>query len=94
MTFGYNNEVILLTKISTSDKIDFPIELNAQVSWFTCKDICIPQDGNVSIVINEGELTKSNDYAEIKQYVDNTFYSLLSKTINSIVSIFFLVNMD
>ena len=70
MTFGYNNEVILLTKISTSDKIDFPIELNAQVSWFTCKDICIPQDGNVSIVINEGELTKSNDYAEIKHYVD------------------------
>ena len=70
MTFGYNNEVILLTKISTSDKIDFPIELNAQVSWFTCKDICIPQDGNVSIVINEGELTKSSDYAEIKQYVD------------------------
>ena len=70
MTFGYNNEVILLTKISTSDKIDFPIELNAQVSWFTCKDICIPQDGNVSIVIDEGELTKSNDYAEIKQYVD------------------------
>ena len=62
--------MILLTKISTSDKIDFPIELNAQVSWFTCKDICIPQDGNVSIVINEGELTKSNDYAEIKQYVD------------------------
>ena len=53
MTFGYNNGVILLTKISTSDKIDFPIELNAQVSWFTCKDICIPQDGNVSIVINE-----------------------------------------
>ena len=70
MTFGYNNEVILLTKISTSDKIDFPIELNAQVSWFTCKDICIPQDGNVSIVINEGELNKSNDYDEIKQYVD------------------------
>ena len=70
MTFGYNNEVILLTKISTSDKIDFPIELNAQVSWFTCKDICIPQDGNVSIVINEGELNKSNDYAEINQYVD------------------------
>ena len=70
MTFGYNNEVILLTKISTSDKIDFPIELNAQVSWFTCKDICIPQDGNVSIVINEGDLNKSNDYAEIKQYVD------------------------
>ena len=70
MTFGYNNEVILLTKISTSDKIDFPIELNAQVSWFTCKDICIPQDGSVSIVINEGELNKSNDYAEINQYVD------------------------
>jgi len=70
MTFGYNNEVILLTKISTSNKIDFPIELNAQVSWFTCKDICIPQDGNVSIVINEGELNKSNDYAEINQYVD------------------------
>ena len=58
MTFGYNNEVILLTKISTSDKIDFPIELNAQVSWFTCKDICIP--GNKKLRIKLPITSKKN----------------------------------
>mgnify|MGYP003319573907 CR=1 FL=1 len=54
MTFGYNNEVVLLTKISSSNDIEFPINIEAKVGWFTCKDICIPQEGIVDIQINEG----------------------------------------
>ena len=70
MTFGYNDEVVLLTKITTQEDIDFPLEIKANVAWFTCKDICIPQEGNVSILINKGEFSESIEYEEIKKYAD------------------------
>ena len=65
MTFGYNNEVVLLTKISSSKDIEFPINIEARVGWFTCKDICIPQEGFVAIQINEGLFIPSSNRKEI-----------------------------
>ena len=44
MTFGYNDEVVLLTKISSTQDVVFPLDIKARVGWFTCKDICIPQE--------------------------------------------------
>ena len=70
MTFGYNDEVVLLTKITTQEDVDFPLEIKAKVAWFTCKDICIPQEGNVTILINKGEFSESIEYEEIKKYAD------------------------
>ena len=59
MTFGYEDEVVLLTKISTSMASAIPLNLNAQVSWYTCKEICIPQEAEVSIPIKLGSKTPS-----------------------------------
>ena len=59
MTFGYEDEVVLLTKISTSTASTIPLNLNAQVSWYTCKEICIPQEAEVSIPIKLGSKTPS-----------------------------------
>ena len=59
MTFGYEDEVVLLTKISTSATSAIPLNLNAQVSWYTCKEICIPQEAEVSIPIKLGSKTPS-----------------------------------
>jgi len=59
MTFGYEDEVVLLTKIYTSETTTIPVTLNAQVSWFTCKEICIPQEAELSIPINLGNKTSS-----------------------------------
>ena len=59
MTFGYEDEVVLLTKISTSTASAIPLNLNAQVSWYTCKEICIPQEAEVSIPIKLGSKTPS-----------------------------------
>ena len=59
MTFGYEDEVVLLTKISTSAASAIPLNLNAQVSWYTCKEICIPQEAEVSIPIKLGPKTPS-----------------------------------
>ena len=70
MTFGYNNEVVLLTKISSSKDIEFPINIEAKVGWFTCKDICIPQEGIVAIQINEGLFIPSSNREEINNYLE------------------------
>ena len=68
MTFGYNDEVVLLTKISTDGNLVFPLNIKAQVGWFTCKDICIPQEGNVDILIEEGSFYSSDHQKEIQLY--------------------------
>ena len=69
MTFGYNDEVVLLTKIASDGKVNFPLKIEAKVSWFTCKDICIPQEGTVDIEINEGNLLATSHDLELKKYL-------------------------
>ena len=70
MTFGYNNEVVLLTELSAGQDITFPLTIQANVSWFTCKDICIPQEGVVDLVINKGNALPSRESKEIRSYFD------------------------
>ena len=67
MTFGYENDVILLTKIYTLETTTIPVTLNAQVSWYTCKEICIPQEAEVSIPINLGNKTSSTSKGLLDQ---------------------------
>jgi len=69
MTFGYNDEVILLTKISSLKNASFPLDIKAKVGWYTCKDICIPQEGEVSLEINKGEILLTEESAEIDEYL-------------------------
>ena len=70
MTFGYENEVVLLTKIYTSETTTIPVTLNARVSWYTCKEICIPQEAEVSIPINLGNKTSSTSKDLLEQVLD------------------------
>ena len=70
MTFGYNDEVVLLTKLIADEDLQFPAKIEAKVDWFTCKDICIPQEGSVDIEIKEGQSLPSIYSDEIKFYLD------------------------
>jgi len=70
MTFGYEDEVVLLTKIYTSETTTIPVTLNAQVSWYTCKEICIPQEAEVSFPINLGNKTSSASKDLLEQVLD------------------------
>ena len=71
MTFGYENEVVLLTKIYTTKNTDIPLTLNALVSWYTCKEICIPQEAEVSIPIKLGFKSPSSSNRLLKQTLEN-----------------------
>ncbi|MDC0071552.1 protein-disulfide reductase DsbD family protein [Gammaproteobacteria bacterium] len=55
MTFGYEDEITLLTKIKALDSAVFPALLKAKVSWYTCKDICVPQEANLELTIQNGK---------------------------------------
>ena len=70
MTFGYNDEVILLTEITSSETVKFPLSIEAKIGWFTCKDICIPQEGKVDITIKKGNFEPSKDIEEIEKYLN------------------------
>ena len=69
MTFGYNNEVVLLTELTAAQTLIFPLKIKANVNWFTCKDICIPQEGVVDLVLNKGNSFPSIDSKEINRYL-------------------------
>ena len=71
MTFGYNDEVILLTEISSDENVQFPLNIKAQVGWFTCKDICIPQEGIVELKITSGNFIPSKNNEEINNYLES-----------------------
>ena len=71
MTFGYNDEVILLTEISSDENVQFPLNIQAQVGWFTCKEICIPQEGIVELKIANGDFIPSKNNEEINNYLDS-----------------------
>ena len=55
MTFGYEDEITLLTNISASEAAVFPAILKAKISWYTCKDICVPQEANLELTIKGGD---------------------------------------
>ena len=71
MTFGYNDEVILLTEISSDENVQFPLNIQAQVGWFTCKEICIPQEGIVELKIANGNFIPSKNNEEINNYLES-----------------------
>ncbi len=62
MTYGYENKVILLTEIQTPKEFSESIKIIANVNWLTCKEICIPQEGQVELTLKKGPKI-SNGYA-------------------------------
>ena len=72
MTFGYEDEITLLTKIKALDAAVFPAIVKAKVSWYTCKDICVPQEANLELTIQNGE--KINTF--FANELSNVFFNL------------------
>jgi thiol:disulfide interchange protein DsbD len=61
----------LLTEISSDENVQFPLNIQAQVGWFTCKEICIPQEGIVELKITSGNFIPSKNNEEINNYLES-----------------------
>lgn len=57
MNFGYDDEVILLTRMSAWPPVgvDGGIEIAANASWLVCSDICVMEEGRLVIRVPTGE---------------------------------------
>ena len=64
MTYGYENKAILLTEIQSPKEFSESIKITANVNWLTCKEICIPQEGQVDLTLKKVPKT-SNAYASM-----------------------------
>ena len=67
MTFGYEDKVLLLTKIKAPGQFSGPVTISAKVNWLTCKDICIPQEGVVGLTLMKGPKTISESTTKLTE---------------------------
>src|SRR5215467_3723518 len=57
MNFGYEGEVLLLSKITTAGDLaeGRPVTLAARADWLVCKEICIPEGADLSLALPVAE---------------------------------------
>jgi thiol:disulfide interchange protein/DsbC/DsbD-like thiol-disulfide interchange protein len=56
VTYGYDDEVMLLVKITPPKQLgEREITLSGHASWLVCEKICIPGDGGVSLTLPIGK---------------------------------------
>ncbi len=58
--FGYENSLLLWTNIDVASdaKLNSNVDINAKVSWISCKEICIPGKANLEFDAKIGDLRK------------------------------------
>ena len=64
-SYGMGGEVWLPVKISVSDAVDAsqPITLKAHAYYLVCDDLCIPEDGKLSLPMGVGPAQSNPDHA-------------------------------
>ncbi|MFZ4695705.1 MAG: protein-disulfide reductase DsbD family protein [Verrucomicrobiia bacterium] len=63
VTYGYENEVVLLAKITASvegTKRSQVISLGAKVDWLECKEVCVPGSAVVSVTLRVGHFPSAH----------------------------------
>jgi thiol:disulfide interchange protein len=64
VNYGYSGEVLFLTDISLPKTLTGPsLEIGADVSWLACKDVCVPEEGQVRLtlpILGEGVAASSS----------------------------------
>src|SRR6266516_3221906 len=64
-TYGYQDEVLLMQKITPPEKIDnSPVKLSADATWLVCEKICIPGNANLELELPRST-TSAPDNTEI-----------------------------
>ena len=64
VSYGYSDEVLLLTEITPPPTLDQPIvRLVAEAQWLICADICLPAEQRVALTLAVGEGERPSTWA-------------------------------
>jgi thiol:disulfide interchange protein len=60
VSYGYEGEVLLPISVDVPPALqsDSTVTLNAHVSWLACSDICVPEETDVSLSVQVGEMLR------------------------------------
>jgi thiol:disulfide interchange protein len=60
VSYGYEGEVLLPISVDLPSALqpDSTVTLNAHVSWLACSDICVPEETDVSLSVQVGEMLR------------------------------------
>ena len=61
--YGFQDDVLLLVKITPPADLAGPLALVASANWLVCDDVCIPEDGKFSLSLPVGPAAKPADGA-------------------------------
>ena len=67
MTYGYEDKALLLTEIKSPKEFSNPVKISAKINWLTCKDICIPQEGQVDMPLIKGPKVANQFTSKLKE---------------------------
>ena len=67
MTYGYEDKALLLTEIKSPKEFSNPVKISAKINWLTCKDICIPQEGQVDMTLIKGPKVPNQFTSKLKE---------------------------
>ena len=67
MTYGYEDKALLLTEIKSPKEFSNPVKISAKINWLTCKDICIPQEGQVDMTLIKGPKVANQFTSKLKE---------------------------
>lgn len=72
VTFGYEDEVLLLVPMQTTAALAdmSELRLEAAVAWLICKDACMPRDAQVAQVVAVGDAGEEADAATLAIFAD------------------------
>jgi thiol:disulfide interchange protein DsbD len=54
INYGYHDDVVLLTRITPPADGTGPLVLNADANWLVCEDVCVPEEGKLSLSLPVG----------------------------------------
>jgi thiol:disulfide interchange protein len=65
VSYGYEGEVLLPISVDVPPALqpDSTVTLNAHVSWLACSDICVPEETDVSLSVQVGEMLRLDPLA-------------------------------
>ena len=67
MTYGYEDKALLLTEIKSPKEFSNTVKISAKINWLTCKDICIPQEGQVDMTLIKGPKVANQFTSKLKE---------------------------
>jgi thiol:disulfide interchange protein DsbD len=69
MTYGYNDEAIIVFKLESSNYLDERSEISLKTKWLACSDVCIPQEADIKLSLSKSSFNNLNPNSKILRKV-------------------------